>query len=90
MYRFIIRGTVESRMYSLLQSKPTGCVRLVQVTSSLQRTLGKITPPHIWLKILSQAMNIFEICCHLPNKVSCEFDTVSFRSLVNCTLVRKQ
>jgi len=27
VYRFIIRGTVESRMYSLLQSKPTGCVR---------------------------------------------------------------
>ena len=73
MYRFIIRGTVESRMYSLLQSKPTGCVRLVQVTSSLQRTLGKITPPHIWLKILSQAMKL-----------------VFFRSLVNCTLVRRQ
>jgi len=27
VYRFIIRGTVESRMYSLLQSKPSGCVR---------------------------------------------------------------
>lgn len=27
VYRFIIRGTVESRMYSLLQSKPTSCVR---------------------------------------------------------------
>ncbi|XP_068707085.1 E3 ubiquitin-protein ligase SHPRH-like isoform X2 [Montipora foliosa] len=27
VYRFIIRGTVESRMYSLLQSKPTSSVR---------------------------------------------------------------
>lgn len=27
VYRFITRGTVESRMYSLLQSKPTSCVR---------------------------------------------------------------
>jgi len=27
VYRFIIRGTVESRMHSLLQSKPAGCVR---------------------------------------------------------------
>ena len=36
MYRFIIQGTVESRMYSLLQSKPTSCVRyqLLSVFSS--------------------------------------------------------
>lgn len=27
VYRFITQGTVESRMYSLLQSKPTSCVR---------------------------------------------------------------
>jgi len=47
VYRFIVRGTVESRMYSLLQSKPTGCVRYQVFTAPLSpgnRKLNICTP----------------------------------------------